>query len=372
MPVSTSPSAATEIVCSNCGLPYPPQGAPYRCPRCLAHFDFPRLPGFDPAQVDASQPGIWRYRQAFGLPADAPRVTLGEGNTPLLRAEAFGRQVAFKLEFTNPSGSFKDRGAAPLLSFLKARGVNAAVEDSSGNAGAAFAAYAAAAGVRARVFVPDYAAGPKRKQIEAYGAEVVRILGARQQTTEAALRAAADGAIYASHAYLPHGLAGYATIAYEIYEQLGAAPGSVLLPVGQGGLLLGVGRGFEALQRGGLIERLPALAGVQALACAPLWALFQSGSAGLGWVAEGETLAEGVRVQSPLRGDQALQMVRSSGGTLVAVDEPDILPGQRALAERGLYVEPTAAIVWKALETLSAELPEPIVVILTGSGLKTP
>jgi len=370
--VSTPPSAATEIVCSNCGQSYPSAGAPYRCPRCLAHFDFPRLPGFDPLQVDASLPGIWRYRHTFGLPADAPLVTLGEGNTPLLRGEVFGRQTAFKLEFTNPSGSFKDRGTAPLVSFLKSREVSAAIEDSSGNAGASFAAYAAAAGVHARIFVPDYTAGPKRKQIETYGAEVTRILGARQQTTEAALRAAEGGAVYASHAYLPHGLAGYATIAYEIYEQLGAAPGSVILPIGQGGLLLGVGRGFESLQRQELIARLPAFVGVQALACAPLWALFQYGGAGLDWVAEGETLAEGVRVQSPLRGDQALQMVRRSGGTMIAVDEPDILPGQQALGERGIYVEPTSAIVWKALEMLSAELPEPIVVILTGSGLKTP
>lgn len=180
----------TEIRCTNCGSPYPEAGAPYRCPRCLAPFDLPRLPRFDPAGVDERQPGIWRYRQAFGLDKAAPRVTLGEGNTPLLEGEAFGRRVAFKLEFANPSGSFKDRGAAVAVSFLRSRGVVEAVEDSSGNAGASFAAYAAAAGMRARVFVPDTASGPKRRQIEAYGAEVVRILGSRQQAAEAARRAA--------------------------------------------------------------------------------------------------------------------------------------------------------------------------------------
>lgn len=361
----------TEIRCTNCGSPYPEAGAPYRCPRCLAPFDLPRLPRFDPAGVDERQPGIWRYRQAFGLDEAAPRVTLGEGNTPLLQGEAFGRRVAFKLEFANPSGSFKDRGAAVAVSFLRSRGVVEAVEDSSGNAGASFAAYAAAAGMRARVFVPDTASGPKRRQIEAYGAQVVRILGSRQQAAEAARRAVDEGAVYASHAYLPHWLAGYATIAYEVFEQLGAAPGSVVVPVGQGGLLLGIGRGFEALARQGLIERAPALVGVQALACAPLWALYQYGSAGLSLAAEGETLAEGVRVRRPLRGDLVLQMVHNSGGTLLAVDEPDILPGRQALARRGFYVEPTSAIVWKALETSSAQLAEPVVVVLTGSGLKT-
>ena len=111
---------------------------------------------------------------------------------------------------------------------------SAALEDSSGNAGASFAAYAARAGVRAKVFIPDAAAGPKRKQIEAYGAEVIRIPGLRSNAAEAALNAAAGGEVYASHAYLPFGLSGYATIAYEIFRQLGQAPGSVIAPVGQG------------------------------------------------------------------------------------------------------------------------------------------
>jgi threonine synthase len=360
-----------EIRCTNCKQPYPEQGAPFRCPVCTGVFDTPELPVFNPAQAGASQPGMWRYREAFGLPEGAPQISLGEGNTPLVWGEAFGRRVAFKLEYLNPTGSFKDRGSAVLVSFLLRRGVRSAVEDSSGNAGASFAAYAAHAGMNARVFVPDYAAGPKRQQIEAYGAEVVRILGPRSKTSEAVLKAAAQGEVYASHAYLPFCLAGYATIAYELFEQLGQAPGALIAPAGQGNLLLAIGRGYAGLQRLALIERLPRLVGVQALACAPLWAVQRYGAAGLGWVAEGETLAEGVRVRHPLRGDALIQLVEQSGGSFIAVEEPAILPGRDALARLGFYVEPTSAIVWSALEQLVGQLPDPIVLVLTGSGLKS-
>ena len=362
----------TDILCTNCNRPYPDQGVPFRCAICGGLFDFSTLPAFNLRQVEPDQPSMWRYRQALCLPAAAPQVTLGEGNIPLIWREAFGRRVAFKLEYLNPSGSYKDRGSAVLVSFLSSRGVQSAVEDSSGNAGASFAAYAARAGMRARVFVPDYASGPKRLQIEAYGAEVVRILGPRSKATEAVLRAAQLGEVYASHAYMPFGLAGYATITYELFEQMGQAPGAVVAPVGQGNLLLAIGRGFAALYRAGLITQLPVLVGVQALACAPLWSVFRYGPAGLGWVTEGQTLAEGVRVKHPLRGDMLLKMVEGSRGQLVAVEEETILLGRDQLARLGFYVEPTSAIVWDGLAQTIEHLPDPIVVVLTGSGFKAP
>jgi threonine synthase len=178
------------------------------------------------------------------------------------------------------------------------------------------------------------------------------------------------GEVYASHAYMPFGLAGYATIAYEIFEQMGQAPGAVVTPVGQGNLLLAIGRGFVALYRLGVINQLPMLVGVQALACAPLWAVYRYGLAGLGWVTEGQTLAEGVRVKHPLRGDTLLKMVDESQGELVAVDEEAILLGRDQLAHLGFYVEPTSAIVWDALAQTGEHLPDPIAVVLTGSGFK--
>jgi threonine synthase len=368
--VSTPPGTTIEARCTNCGRPYPTKGTPYRCPKCTAYFDIPQLPPFDLSAVDERLPGVWRYRRSFVLPERAPVVSLGEGNTPLLWYQVFGHPVSFKLEFLNPTGSYKDRGSAVLLSFLRSRRVAQAVEDSSGNAGASFAAYAAASGVHGRVYVPDYASGPKLAQIAAYGAEVYQVSGSRTQTSEAALKAVRHDVAYASHAFMPFGLAGYATLAYELFMQTGGAPGTVITPAGQGGLLLGIGRGFAALQQAGLIERLPKMIGVQALACAPLWALYTYGSDGLSWVSEGMTLAEGVRVRHPLRGDAVLQMVRQTGGSMLAVDEPDIPPAHQALARLGLFVEPTSAIVWKALELAREQLVDPVVAVLTGSGLK--
>jgi threonine synthase len=280
------------------------------------------------------------------------------------------RDVYLKCEYANPTGSFKDRGAAAIVSFLVSRGVTEAVEDSSGNAGAAFAAYAARAGIRARVFVPDYASGPKLSQITACGAEVVKVSGARSEAAAAAEKSAGEGAAYASHAYLPHNLAGYATAAFEIVEQLGGAPGAVLLPAGQGGLLLGLVRGFRALAAAGAIDKPPQMIGVQAAACAPLAAYFDAGVPGLGFVTEAPTLAEGVRIRSPLRMEAVVRSVADTGGRFFAVAEADILAGRDSLARLGFYVEPTSALVWPALQALLPQLPDPVVLVLTGSGYK--
>ena len=169
---------------------------------------------------------------------------------------------------------------------------------------------------------------------------------------------------------MPHDILGYATVAYELYGQLGEAPGTVIAPAGQGSLLLGIGRGFEALRQAGVIEHIPALVGVQAAACAPLWAAFSGGPMGGDQIYEEKTLAEGVRTRNPVRSDELVQFVQSTQGRFVAVQEENILSGRDQLAHRGLFVEPTSAIVWNGLSQVVGQVPEPVVVILTGSGLK--
>jgi threonine synthase len=359
--------------CTNCHRPYPDKGVPHRCSQCGGVFgvagDFP----YDASKIKAELPGLWRYCHTFGLPQDVPVVTLGEGDTPLISVEVFGKKVFFKLEYLNPTGSFKDRITAPEISFLLSRGVAAAVEDSSGNAGASFAAYAARAGIKARVYVPADASGPKRAQIEVYGAEIAAIEGPRSNASEAVLKDVEENSVvYASHAYLPFGLPGIATIAYELVEQLDRPPGTVVAPVGHGSLLHGISKGFSALQQAGIIEKLPKMIGVQAKACAPLWALHTIGPAGFSAVTEGETIAEGVRIRRPIHGDSLLQTINENDGRFVAVDEEDITIGRKKLAQLGLYVEPTSAIVWNGLEQVVQDVPDPIAVILTGSGLKSP
>lgn len=355
------------IACTNCGALYPAQGTPFRCAACGGIYDDEQLT-FDAGQIEPGQPGLWRYRHSLGLPEGAKRVWLGEGQTPLLWLEDAGCAVGLKLESLNPTGSYKDRGSAVLLSQLLGRGVRQAVEDSSGNAGASFAAYAACAGVRGRVYVPASASGPKLRQIEAYGAEVCAIAGPRSAAAAAVLHEAESGVPYASHAYLPFGLAGIATIAYELWEA-GVQPGSVVAPVGHGGLLLGLLRGYAALQRAGLVRAGPHFVAVQAAACAPLVQAALTGGT-LVEAGEGLTVAEGVRVRMPMRGAAILRAAPSGQHTYLAVAEDAILPAYRRLAERGIYVEPTSALVWAAFEQLRGKIPEPVILILTGSGLK--
>jgi len=362
-----------DFRCLGCGRGHPADGFPHLCPACGGLFTLrPEAISLPESWGPPGEGGLYRFRTALPLAADVPLATLGEGNTPVVTVKHDRWPVFCKLENLNPTGSYKDRGTVVLASALAHAGVRQVVEDSSGNAGASLAGYAARLGIAARVYVPAAASGPKRQQIAAYGAEVVAVPGPRSMAAEAVLGAVELGAVYASHVYQPHALGGYATIAYELVEQLGRGPGSVIAPVGHGSLLFGLSLGFEALKRHGRINRIPRLFGVQAAACAPVWAVHRGGAAALLLVAEGETVAEGIRVRSPLRGDQALAAVEGSRGAISVVEEEQIEAARRHLALAGVDVEPTSAVVWPALDELAESLEQPVVVVITGAGWKAP
>lgn len=361
-------SKMTTYCCSQCELPYPSEGLPHQCPRCggtftLGEFSFPQ------GGIALSKlPGIWRYQSAFGLSENPPITYLGEGNTPLIIRNISGTRVAFKLENLNPSGSFKDRGTAVLTSMLLMRGIKEVVEDSSGNAGASLAAYSAAFGIRSNIFVPAIASGPKLNQMKASGANVISVTGPRENAHQAALKYVAEtGFPYASHALLPFGLAGIATISLEIYEQLGELPGTIVAPVGHGSLFRGIQLGLQALQQQRDIHQEVKMVGVQPARCAPLVALWK------GQPFEGGTqpsLAEGTQILVPVHGEKILNSLQRGKDELVSIEEEDILPAFYSLAKMGFYVEPTSALVWAAYQQFGSDWPEPIVLILTGSGLK--
>jgi threonine synthase len=360
-----------SITCRDCNLDYPIDKFPYICPDCGGLFGFQKGLRYSRKNIREDFPGIWRFIDSFSLPEGARHLTLGEGSTPLVWSDFAGKQIGLKLESLNPTGSFKDRGTAVLLSWLMAAGITSAVEDSSGNAGASFAAYASRAGIQGKVFVPAYASGPKRIQIEEYGADVISVPGPRSNAAEAVLQEVKKGAAYASHAYLPHGTAGIATIAFELAEGLQKSPGTVIMPVGHGSLLLGIALGFEALLTAGEIKNLPRLIGVQAANCAPLWKAFQQGSPLPIKVDQGQTAAEGVAITDPYHGKEVIAAVRRSSGAFLKVDEQELESGRNLLAKKGMYVEPTSALVHSAIQQIAEETPEPIVAILTGHGLKS-
>jgi threonine synthase len=273
-----------------------------------------------------------------------------------------------------PTGSFKDRGMTVMVSYLRSRGIDHVLEDSSGNAGASLAAYAAAAGLRCRILVPETASYPKIAQIAAAGADVVTIKGSRQDVAEAALRQSTE-IFYASHNWQPFFVEGIKTLAYELWEQLGfAAPDNLVVPLGYGSNVVGAEVGFAELVRHGEIARRPRIFGVQAARCAPYAAAFRAGGEHLVPTEVAPTIAEGIATAKPTRVGEVLRAVRETGGSIVAVDEREIVEALRELARQGLYVEPTSAVAAAGLSRLASSgaigREERTVLILTGSGLK--
>ncbi len=359
-----------QISCSSCGAPYPHEDAPFLC-HCGGVWDYSRFPVYSEPDQHQEYRGLWRYQSSLGLSDDAPVITLGEGGTPLLAGNFNGISLYYKLESHNPTGSYKDRGSAVLVSFLASRGVTHVVEDSSGNAGASLAAYCARAGISARVFIPESASGPKRWQIEQYGARVESIPGPRANAAAAVLEAAHAGSTYASHAYMPFGLTGIATIAYEIVEDLGGVPGTLIAPVGHGGLLYGILLGFEALLAAGFTDKMPHFIGVQAEACAPLVAAYRRSLFDIPEIQPAATLAEGASVVRPLRAGQIIKRMYAGAGKMVSVSEQQLREAYVRIAQQGIFCEPTACLSLAPLLDDKIEVVEPVVAILTGSGLKT-
>jgi threonine synthase len=326
------------------------------------------LPGITRTDIDHTVRSHWRYARALPL-ALAP-VTLGEGCTPLLEQRIAGVDLLVKPEWFNPTGSFKDRGTSAMVSLLAHQGVPAILEDSSGNGGASVAAYAAAAGIAAKILAPESTSEAKLLQSRMHGAELELVPGPRQATADEAVRQSGER-FYASHNWHPFFLQGTKLIAYEIWEQLGFdAPDAVLLPTGAGSLALGCSIGFNELLRAGEIDRIPRLLVAQPEHCSPLARAFATGA---DEAQDGDwqpTIAEGTSIARPVRDREVLHAVRESGGTIVAVPEDAIAPAVRTLASHGLYAEPTSAIVVAALQHLTIERSETVVTVLTGSGLK--
>lgn len=355
--------------CFSCDRQYPISERRFRC-ECGGFLTIPTADFFTREALADRDLSIWRYREAFGLPAEAEPVSLGEGRTPLVRRRIGGQEVAFKLDFLQPSGSFKDRGASVLMTLVKWLGVPAIVEDSSGNAGAAMAAYAAAAGVRCTIFSPAYTPDGKLTQIRLYAARVEKAPGTRQDANDAAIRAAASS-FYAGHLWHPFFGQGLASTAYELWEQMaGGVPSAVIVPVGSGGYLEGLFIGFRALMRAGYTAGLPRLIGVQADRCAPIHLAWQDGLNDYAAITPQPTVAEGIAVQRPPRAAAVLAAIRESGGRTVGVSEEEILDATRALLRLGLFAEPTSAATLAGWRKLPAAEREDAVLILTGSGLK--
>ncbi|HTZ38469.1 MAG TPA: pyridoxal-phosphate dependent enzyme [Stellaceae bacterium] len=359
---------AATYLCPACGARLAADRPRWRC-ECGSHLNLAPGEGMARGEIDAAVPSLWRYRAALAL-AGPPRLSLGEGMTPLAMRSWDGATIHFKLETQMPTGSFKDRGTAVMLNHLLEVEVGPIHEDSSGNAGSSIATYAAGAGIPCRIFVPAAAPRGKVVQIAASGAAVVAIPGTRQAVTEAALAAIGES-FYASHNWQPFFIEGTKTLAYELWEQLGfAVPDNIVVPTGYGSNILGLDRGFGELMRRGEIDRMPRLFAVQAANCAAFAAAWDGGA---DFTAR-PTIADGIATVKPVRTAEVLDALRRSGGGVVTVPEDEIAPALLRLGRLGLYVEPTAATAGAALGRLLAAgriaREQTTVAVLTGHGLK--
>lgn len=334
---------------------------------------FSRLPGLTPEQIDTGERSLWRYQAA--IPVDPQhRVSLGEGVTPMLPMEWNGQRLHFKLEWFNPTSSFKDRGVSVMISHLRGQGATHVLEDSSGNGGSAVAAYAAAAGIQAKIIVPAATSAAKVLQARAYGAQIELVEGTRDQVSDEAIRQS-EQVPYASHNWHPFFLQGTKTIAYEMWESLGfTAPDNVVLVAGAGSNILGCDIAFTELLAAGQIDRCPRLLVGQP----EHWATIADTLNGTDPQSRGPrvpTIAEGASIANPVRLPETVEAIRRSGGAAVAVTENQIRTAVRKLAWRGLYAEPTSAVAAAALDHFLDEgtigPDETTVVILTGAGLKS-
>lgn len=331
------------------------------------------LPGLRRGQIDTTNRSLWRYRAAFPMDCADP-ITMGEGRTPLIPRMIDGAPVRLKCEWFMPTGSFKDRGASVMLSLLRAQGIDHVLEDSSGNGGAAVAAYAAAGGMRATIMAPASTSPAKTIAMRAAGAEVELIPGSRQDTADAAVARSAV-TFYASHNWHPFFLHGTKTLAYELWEDLGfTVPDNIITPCGAGSNVLGCGIGFEELVRAGEISRGPRIFASQPALCAPIAASFLAGTDDPVATPIAPTIAEGTAIAKPIRLREVLGVLRGSGGGAVMVSEDAITQALFDLARMGVYVEPTAAQAAAAFRQLLASgtitPDQTTVLVLTGTGLK--
>ena len=353
-----------EIKCNECRKSALPLD--WRCQSCSGSLDLVDLPAFDPSSVHSDDFSLWRYRAM--LPVER-RFSLGEGLTPLVPVELDGAHFQAKLEYLNPTGSFKDRGTSTVLNHLAAHGVTQAIDNSSGNAGASLAAFAGIAGMSATVFVPAATAVESKKRlIRSFGGEIIE-----SYDYLADVYAAAEETTYASHAWSPYFVLGQQTAAWETWEQLGRrAPDAVATPVGHGGLFLGFYRGFHALHDAGLIEKLPRMIAVQSAGVDPVVRGWESGSRIPPQMAPGPSVADGILVDAPVRGAQILRALYDSEGFALRVDNAAIEAAQQSMHIRGFMIEATSAVTAAALAQIRERIGEEaqLVIAFTGSGLK--
>ncbi|MCY0849231.1 pyridoxal-phosphate dependent enzyme [Sulfuracidifex metallicus] len=332
-----------RVICTRCRKER--EGMEVTCNRCGGPF-----------KLDIDLPFSKEIRLNF--PYIKEWVSLGEWNSPMIKGDLF-----YKLDFMNPTGSYKDRGSTTMISYLKQSGIKEIAEDSSGNAGASVAAYGAAAGMKVSIFVPSTARGNKVRQIQAYGASIVKVEGNRDDVSRAARE---SGLYHASHILQPHFRDGIRSLAYEIVRDLGwRKPEDVYVPVSAGTLLLGMYEGFRHMANEGVIKEIPKIVAVQTEQVSPLCAKINH--VNYNPPEKLTSIADALVSTNPILLPEMINAIKD--GECVTVSDQEVLEAWKILARKGLLVEYSSATTLAGY--MKNKGSNNAVLVLTGSGLKT-
>jgi len=378
----------TGFSCVGCGASYEPSQDLLLCPGCdnllEARYDLAGLrEHLDRNEIAARPPGVWRWRELMPVLDFGAIVTLGEGDTPMLRCDRLAkivgvRELWVKSDASNPTGSLKDRSITVSATKAVEFGYRVLSCDSTGNKASSVAAYAARAGLDSVVFCPDDTPIPKVTQSLFFGAKLIRVRGHYSQINAMYRRLIHSGQVnwYDCGTDNPFRYEGKKSYAYEIAEHFGWQPPDRVIHPANGGMSVAkTWKGFTELQALGWIDRIPRMSLVQASACDPIVQASRAGATTVSPIEKGATIASALAGADPgLLGARALEAVRESGGSAIGVDDSETLEAMRLLAREGLFIEPSGAVAIAGLRRMRAAgevgADECVVCIVTGSGFK--
>lgn len=360
-----------KLVCIKCDNEFSLNEKIWRC-NCGGLLDIEFKPIFQLKKIKNRKTNMWRYREAIPIKKNENIISFEEGFTPLIDMKFNDKNVYVKQDHLFQTGSFKDRGASVLISKVKELEINKVIEDSSGNAGGAIAAYCAKAGIECDIFIPKKTSITKTAQIMSYGANLIKVQGTREHTENVAVKAA-ENSYYASHSWNPFFFHGTKTFAFEVCEQLGwKSPDTIILPVGNGTLLLGAYIGFNELLYNDIIDKIPKFIAIQSKNCAPLFKTFKENLDSIPRIDKKETIAEGIAISEPIRWKQIIDAIKKSKGDFKIVNDSEIKESLISMGKRGYYIEPTSAATIAGVKKYveKSKTDELIVSVFTGHGLK--
>jgi threonine synthase len=370
------------IKCITCGAEYGLEEIIYTCKECGSILEITCKPDVSRDIFDCRKSTMWKYKEF--MPVDESRIiSLQEGGTPFIKCNKLGDQLGVKLyikvEGSNPTGSFKDRGMSVGITKAMELGVNTVGCASTGNTSASLAAYAARAGLRCIVILPSgKVALGKLAQAMFHGAEVISVEGNFDEALEVITSLALDGKLYLLNSVNPFRLEGQKSIGFEIVDDLGwRSPDRIILPVGNAGNISAIWKGVREFYEADFINDLPRMTGIQAEGAAPITNAVRRGAYDIIPVENPETVATAIRIGAPVSALKALRAIYDSDGLSETVTDDEILYSQKLLARsEGIGVEPASAAsiagLRKLVENGEIDKGEEIVCVVTGHLLKDP